>query len=116
MRYLLQAPRRRPASQKLATVPESEGEDMSSEGVYDDSASSLSDHSHADLHGGGLMSHGNRRGSSIASTYWRPERTDRTVISSVLDDRCRLLDLRLLKQRVLINETSWCVQMYLSMY
>ncbi|CAL5222515.1 g4890 [Coccomyxa viridis] len=90
---LVPAPRRRPASQKLATVPESEGEDMSSEGVYDDSASSLSDHSHADLHGGGLMSHGNRRGSSIASTYWRPERTDRTEISSVLDDRFEQLAL-----------------------
>ena len=90
--HFLQVSTRRTALQKLATVPESEGEEMSSEGVYDDSASSLSDDSHADLHGDALVSHGNRRGSSIASTYWRPERTDRTEISSVLDERCCLLD------------------------
>lgn len=75
--------------QKLATVPESEGEEMSSEGEVDDMASSLlSDNSHADLHDHDLVSHGKRREGSIASTYWRPERTDRTEMSSVLDDRC----------------------------
>lgn len=107
----LQASRHRPSSQKLATVPESEGEDLSSEGVSDDTASSLSDHSHADLLGDGLVSHGNRRGSSIASTYWRPQRTDRTEISSVLDDRCHLQDTSLPSQdKLLATEASCCVQ------
>lgn len=74
--------------QKLATVPESEDEEMSSEGEFDDMASSLSDNSHADLHDDDLVSPGKRKEGSIASTYWRPERTDRTEMSSVLDDRC----------------------------
>ena len=113
---LSQASRHRPSSQKLATVPESEVEDLSSEGVSDDTASSLSDHSHADLLGDGLVSHGNRRGSSIASTYWRPQRTDRTEISSVLDDRCRLQDSSLPSQdRLLGTEVSRCVHKHTSM-
>ena len=56
--------------------------------VLDDSASSLSDSSHADLHEDESISQSRRRAGSIASTYWRPERRDRTELSSVLDDRC----------------------------
>lgn len=74
-------------SRKLATVPELEGEEMGSD-VFDDLASSLSDDSRAELRDDGLLSQGGRRAGSIASTYWRPERTDRTEMSSVLDDRC----------------------------
>ena len=88
MLHMLQAPGHRAPSHKLATVPESEGEEMESAYVLNDSASSLSDSSYADLGGDESTSQGRRRTGSIASTYWRPERRDRTELSSVLDDRC----------------------------
>ena len=88
MMQLLQAPGHRAPSHKLATVPESESEDVERTCVLDDSASSLSDSSHADLHGAESTSQCRRHTGSIASTYWRPERRDRTELSSVLDDRC----------------------------
>ena len=88
MLQVLQAPGHKAPPQKLATVPESEDEDVEGAYVLDDSASSLSDSSHADLHDDDSVSQSRRRAGSIASTYWRPERRDRTELSSVLDDRC----------------------------
>ena len=111
---ILQVSTHKAPYKKLATVPESEGEDISSEGVSDDTASSLSDHSHADLHGDGLVSHGKRPGSSIASTYWRPQRTDRTEISSVLDDRCRYQDMRLPSSETALRYTHLAVYIHTS--
>ena len=87
---MLQAPGHRAPSQKLATVLEGKSEDMELTYVLDDSASLLSDSSHADLHGDESTSQSRRHTGSIASTYWRPERRDRTELSSVLDDRCVL--------------------------
>ena len=60
---------------------------MGKDDLFDDMASSVSDDSHAEMGHDGLASHSRKRAGSIASTYLRPERTDRTEMSSVLDDR-----------------------------
>jgi hypothetical protein len=70
-------------------VPESESEggESGSDDLSDNMASSVSNDSHAEIGADSLAPPSRKETSSIVSTYWRPERMDRTEMCGVLDDR-----------------------------